>query len=50
MESIKHKMEGLIKEKEEAIEKAIQLETDKQELEEKAKEVENIFRIFWDLL
>lgn len=32
-------MEGLIKEKEEAIEKATQLETEKQELENKAKEV-----------
>ena len=39
MESIKHKMEGLIKDKEEAIEKAVQLETEKREKEDKAREV-----------
>ena len=39
MESIKHKMQGLIKDKEEAVERAVQLETEKQEKEDRAKEV-----------
>lgn len=39
MESIKHKMEGLIKEKEEAIEKAIQLENEKKEKEDRGRDV-----------
>ena len=39
MESIKHKMEGLIRDKDEAIEKAVQLEQEKREKEEKAKSV-----------
>ena len=40
MESIKHKMEGLIKDKAEAIERAVQLETEKQEKEDRAREVQ----------
>ena len=40
MESIKHKMQGLIRDKEEAVERAIQLEAEKQEKEDLAKEVE----------
>lgn len=39
MESIKHKMEGLIKEKDEAMEKALKQENDKKDLEDRAKEV-----------
>ena len=39
MESIKHKMEGLIKEKEEAVERAVNFEQEKKQAEDKAKEV-----------
>lgn len=39
MESIKHKMEGLIKEKDEAMEKAVNHENEKKSLEDKSKEV-----------
>ena len=39
MESIKHKMEGLIKEKDEAMEKAVKQENDKKDLANKSKDV-----------
>lgn len=39
MESIKHKMAGLIKDKEDAAASALKLEGEKKELEDRAKEV-----------